>query len=105
MLVEFLRRLLPEHFDLEARGGYLADALAVAPQLSDRAEKLRQQHGVLARQIVELAEHAGSAGDEASEWEAIAQHVRQFAGALLRHEHAEGLLTQEAFTDDLGTSG
>ncbi len=43
-LLRKLEHLLPEHFEYEEAGGYLAEALAAAPRLTRRAQRLRGEH-------------------------------------------------------------
>ncbi len=97
-----LERLLPEHFEYEEAGGYLADALAAAPRLTRRAQRLRNQHGEFLTKLAELAERTREAGKSPGTWKSLARTVRKFTHELRHHEHQENTLVHDAFMDDLG---
>jgi DnaK suppressor protein len=104
VIVEDLASLLPEHFALEEKGGYMTDVLSAAPRFQRRVGSLKREHAVLARQMAELAEHARAA-EAPKEWEAVRGEASRFAEALLHHEREEGDLMRAAFADDLGSAG
>ena len=55
---EALEAHLKEHFAQEEEGGYLEQALAVAPRYSDEAKHLLKQHGLMTRQVAHAVETA-----------------------------------------------
>ena len=100
-LLRKLEHLLPEHFEYEEAGGYLAEALAAAPRLTRRAQRLHEEHSGFSAQLVALADRAREAGESPGSWEALATGIRKFTYELRRHELEENSLIQDAFTDDL----
>lgn len=104
VIVEDLASLLPEHFALEEKGGYMSDVLSAAPRFQRRIGNLRREHTILARQMAELAERARGA-ETPAEWESVREEAGRFAEALLDHEKEEGDLMRAAFADDLGSPG
>ena len=101
-LLRKLEHLLPEHFEYEEAGGYLAEALAVAPRLTRRAQRLRGEHSEFSAKLAALADRAREAGESPGSWTALAAGVRKFTYELRHHELEENSLIQDAFTDDIG---
>jgi iron-sulfur cluster repair protein YtfE (RIC family) len=101
-LLRKLEHLLPEHFEYEEAGGYLAEALAAAPRMTRRAQRLRREHDGFSAKLAALADRAREAGESPGCWKALAAGVRKFTYKLRRHELEENSLIQEAFTNDLG---
>jgi hypothetical protein len=104
-MLRLLRKLehrLPAHFEYEETGGYLAEALAVAPRLIRRAKRLRGEHSRFSEQLIILTSRAREAGETPGSWAAIATGVRKFTYALRQHDLEENQLIQDAFMDDLG---
>ncbi len=101
-LLRKLEHLLPEHFEYEEAGGYLAEALAVAPQLTRRAQRLRNEHSWFVTKLAALANRARDAGESPGSWKALAAGVRKFTYELRNHELKENSLVQDAFTYDTG---
>jgi RNA polymerase-binding transcription factor DksA len=107
----FARIMLPDlsheleaHFELEERGGYLADALAVAPRFSTKADLLQSEHRDLLSQIERLAERVCEAEAKAEEWMDIQRAFSELAEQLLHHERGENKILNAAFPDDLGSA-
>jgi iron-sulfur cluster repair protein YtfE (RIC family) len=101
-LLRELEHILPEHFEYEESGGYLAEALAVAPRLTRRAQRLRDEHSGFSAKLAALADRAREVGESPGSWKALATVVRRFTHELRRHELDENTLIRDAFTDDLG---
>jgi hypothetical protein len=104
-MLRILRELesqLSAHFEYEEAGGYLAEALAVAPRLTRRAQRLRGEHSWFSERLVALARRAREAGESRGSWAALATGVRRFTCTLRHHELEENQLIQDAFMDDLG---
>lgn len=97
-----LAMMLPEHFAHEEEGGYLRDALALAPQLSRRAETLEREHGELTRQLEGARAETRNAAASEALWRDAGHGVRSLVEALKAHEHAENELVRQALTEDLG---
>jgi len=101
-LLRELEHLLPEHFEYEESGGYLAEALAVAPRLTRRAQRLRDEHSGFSAKLAALAARAREVGELPGSWKALATAVKKFTYELRHHELEENTLINEAFMDDLG---
>lgn len=101
-LMADLERELGRHFRLEEQGGYLMDALEVAPRHARRAAQLERQHERFRKEATELLERARLASRSSREWQAIQQDFQDFADALLEHEQAENEIIADAFLGDQG---
>ena len=102
-LLRKLEQMLPEHFEFEEAGGYLAEALAPAPRLTRRAQRLRGEHSGFSAKLAALADRAREAGESPGSWKALAAGVRKFTYELRHHELEENSLIKDAFMDDLGS--
>lgn len=101
-----LRDQLAMHFSLEEAYGYFDDALTVAPHLSRRADRLREQHGELYSELCRLTDRA----EQVLYHEAPRSSVRSLAAAFSKfshrfgdHELQENDLILESLNEDLGT--
>jgi hypothetical protein len=101
-LLEDFRSKLQLHFAREMKGGYLSEALAVAPRLRRKAARLYEQHAPLAKLASEIPQRARTAGSSDREWRAVARRFSKLRSAFLKHEAGEDALVQEAFMDDIG---
>jgi iron-sulfur cluster repair protein YtfE (RIC family) len=104
LLAELGDRLV-KHFATEEDGGYFAEALAHAPQLVSKANRLLAQHPMMqsrAEQIVAETESLPPGGADAW-WEETSRRFRAFRDELLRHETRENALLQEAYSRDIGS--
>jgi len=97
-----LGRHLPVRFELEERGGYLAEALTAAPRFSRQATGLMQQHAVFNRRMDALVKETEQAAGTAHAWSTARDTFRTLALDLLTHEQAEADIVESAFLDDLG---
>lgn len=101
-LLADLGRHLPARFEIEERGGYLAEALAAAPRFSRQATRLMAQHAEFSRRMDALVKDTEHAGQTPSSWTTSRNAFRQLALDLLAHEQAEADIVESAFLDDLG---
>ena len=101
-LIAEAEQLLPAHFAFEEAGGYLSEALAVAPRLSRRAAALQRDHGKFAARFAKLATFARELRETDEGWDYLGVAIREFSRELRFHELEENQLVQEAFLDDLG---
>lgn len=107
-VVEYLERLrdqLALHFALEEAYGYFEEAVDVAPMLSGRADKLRQEHAELFQSVCGLLD----AGERLRYHESphgslreLAQDFLQFHRRLARHERLENELILDSLADETG---
>jgi hypothetical protein len=105
LMLGSLRDQLALHFALEEAYGYFDDPVFVAPQLSERAETLRDEHQVLYCQVCELADEVEKqyyAGRLASAASHIVQQFKAFDDVFRRHEDDENELILKAYEDDIG---
>jgi hypothetical protein len=86
------------HFEYEEHGGYLEEALALAPHFSNRAARLVSEHNQFLRMVREM--HDG-VGESAWEWEIVRDQFRTFAYRFLNHESEENRLVQDAMLRDI----
>jgi len=101
-LIAEVEQLLPAHFVSEEAGGYLSDALAIAPRLSKRAAVLQRDHRKFTARFAKLATFARELREVDESWEYLGVAIREFIRELRLHELEENRLVQEAFLDDLG---
>lgn len=101
MLHELAKEVL-EHFEHEETGGYFADAIDIAPRLSERAEELLGQHPCLAEQLAVMRRHADRAESNDRWWSELHRKFSEFSDCFRAHEAAENVLLLEAYNDDIG---
>lgn len=100
-----LRDQLALHFALEESFGYFDQPLNVAPELSDAADRLRNEHKQLYAEFSELVDHAENlfySGHvtQLSLW--VGSAFVDFDDRLRDHEERENALIYEAFDSDIG---
>lgn len=95
--VEAMRTHLRHHFAQEEEGGYLEQALAMAPRFSDEAQVLLAQHASMLKRIDEVAEVARGAVEDAELWPQLKLQVKDLLRNLIAHESAENRIVQQAF--------
>ncbi len=96
---------LVKHFATEEEGGYFSEALEHAPRLFERANALMAQHPLMLREAKALADLAPGGGDPAAIekwWAETRSRFLAFKAELMRHEHHENVVLQEAFHTDIG---
>lgn len=104
-LLSRLRDRLATHFALEEAFGYFEEAIAVAPQLSRRADDLRNEHRTLFLEVCDLVEEAErllyreTTSGAAKE---LANKFRSFHCALQEHEASENELILDSLDCDIG---
>lgn len=101
-LLADLQDELALHFSLEEGYGYFDDALAVAPELSSRAEALRNEHKNLYLEITRLAELAEATNTKTNGMGHVLARARAFLYQLQEHEYRENELIMRAYNDDFG---
>jgi hemerythrin len=84
------------HFDHEEKGGYLEDALALAPHFAMQASRLVNEHGEFLLMVREM-QHA-TANDE---WDALKTRFQDFSHRFEAHEASENRLVQDAMLRDI----
>lgn len=101
--IEALVVHLNEHFAQEEEGGYLEQALAVAPRFSDEAKDLLAQHGMMLQQIGETLQTAKRSVEDPAAWTALRTETRELLRNLVAHETAENKIVQQALNTGIET--
>ena len=102
--VQELRDLLAEHFQEEERDGYLASALAIAPQFTAQAADLCQEHPQFLDRLDNLIARVRDSEPPSDYWRTARDELKQLFADLRRHERSENAIVQNAFHDDVGTT-
>jgi len=95
-LLEDLEGHLRSHFEHEERGGYLEEALALAPHFANRAARLVGEHSQFLQMVREMHDATSDCG-----WEAVAGHFQDFTHRFVEHEADENRLVQDAMLRDI----
>jgi hypothetical protein len=104
-LLARLRDQLAMHFALEEAYGYFDDAVHVTPQLTDRALKLRDQHGDLFLRLGAIVEQAEQMlYDEQTDpsLASVARDFHRFRSQFQEHEARETDLIVEVVNQEIG---
>ena len=100
-----LRDQLALHFALEEAYGYFDEPLHVAPQLAEKAERLRMEHQELYVEfsdLVDRSERMFFAGQTAALAVWVGPRFLDFDASLRDHEDRENELIYDAFDSDIG---
>jgi hemerythrin len=103
-LLAELRCHLEHHFAQEEAGGYLEEALTLAPRFSAEAAELLRQHPQMLDKTVSVCKAADRAVNEPAVWAPLKRELTELIKALVAHESAENQIVQRAFNtgrDDL----
>ncbi len=102
--VEFekLKDELVHHFHEEDDGGFFEGIVDHAPRLSERIAALREEHVQLLEQLNELQAKADVPSASLEWWEDMEHSFHEFSCELMRHEHRENEILQEAYGVDIG---
>ncbi|MEQ8211517.1 MAG: hemerythrin domain-containing protein [Lacipirellulaceae bacterium] len=98
-----LHDLLELHFEIEERGGYLADLVKNEPRYEARVGTLLSEHRALLEQCEKLRLLVRSGVESPAFQTRIESDFHKFLSRFLAHEHAEHQLLQGAFSDDIGS--
>ena len=94
---EAMRVHLHHHFAQEEEGGYLEQALAMAPRFNDEAQVLLGQHATMLQLIDRVVEATKGALEDAELWPQLRLQVKDLLRKLTAHEAAENRIVQQAF--------
>jgi len=97
-----LEAVLVDHFALEEKGKYLASASAIAPRLSETANRLLRQHSELLDQLRSIIAQAMDASRPEAAGTTLDKEIQRFTHHLGNHDTAENQLIQAAYFDDHG---
>jgi len=102
--IEELRGLLAEHFEEEERDGYLASALAIAPQYATQADDLAHEHVQFLERLDGLVGRLREAAPASEYWRNAREELNQLLADLRQHEHRENAIVQTAFGSDVAAT-
>jgi hypothetical protein len=102
MRLNSLRNELRAHFENEEAGGYLAAALAAAPEFAREAKELQAQHPQLLSALDQFIAQLQNNHPSVRTWDEARQRLEDFLLRLRDHEAAENTIVQAAFDNDLG---
>ncbi|MBX9791745.1 MAG: hemerythrin domain-containing protein [Pirellulales bacterium] len=101
-LTELLTELndqIQRHFAQEEVGGYMEEALSLAPRFSGQAQALLKQHAELSQAVRELQARAKA---EVLAWNSLHADLLTLLKKLKAHEAGENRIIEAAFNEDLG---
>lgn len=101
LLREFLNALIV-HFDYEEDDGFFDEIAFHAPRLAGLAGKLCNEHREMLRDAAKLCRFAAAGSPSMPWWRELSLRCREFSKRLMRHEHEEHKLLQEARQSDIG---
>jgi iron-sulfur cluster repair protein YtfE (RIC family) len=102
LLREFLSALIV-HFDHEEENeGLFAEVAAHAPRLAGQAGKLSSEHRQLLHEVDELCRFASAGSPSMPWWRELRCRCHELTKRLMRHEHEENKLLQDAHQLDIG---
>lgn len=100
LLREFLHTLLVHFSNEEDAEGFFHEVTARAPQLTDQAGELCIEHKQLLHEADELCRFAAAGSPSMPWWRELNSRCHDFTKRLMRHEHDENKLLQEAHQID-----
>jgi iron-sulfur cluster repair protein YtfE (RIC family) len=103
LLREFLNALLV-HFSNEENDGFFDDVTAYSPRLAGRAGMLCGEHKQMLSEADELRRFAAAGSPSMPWWRELSSRCHEFSKRLMRHEHKENELLQEAYQTDIGAN-
>jgi hypothetical protein len=92
---------LEHHFAQEEAGGYLEEALTIAPRFSAEAAELLRQHPRMLETTRQVRGTAGRAAVEPAVWPHLRRELQELIKGLMAHEFAENKIIQQAFNTGL----
>lgn len=102
-MLDSLLGFLRAHFQHEDEGGFFDQITEQSPRLSDRAEKVRDEHATLLSDFQTLRALAAQGETDDAWWSRLDSEFHRISKELMHHEHREEDLLQESFNDDVGT--
>jgi hypothetical protein len=88
---------LDHHFAQEENGGYLEEALTLAPRFTSQAAELLRQHPAILEKVGVLRKTANLSLRQSDAWMRLRSEVTDLIRDLIAHERAENQIVQQAF--------
>lgn len=101
-ILDALLRILPREFRSKEAEGYLADVLDEYPSWDRQVEQLREQHGLLFRQLQELRNEAQRLGSRERIPLRCRRRANEWIGLLIEHNRQESEMLQIAVNLEVG---
>jgi hypothetical protein len=102
LLREFLHAIMFHFSNEEVEEGLFAQVSAHAPRLAGKAAALAVEHRQLLRDVDELCRFATAGSPSMPWWRELNSRCHDVTKRLMRHEHDENMLLQEAHQTDIG---
>jgi iron-sulfur cluster repair protein YtfE (RIC family) len=103
LLREFMTALIVHFSSEEDEEGFFAEVMKWAPRLSGQADQLYVEHRQLLHDAEELCRFASAGSPSMPWWRELQSRTHEFCRRLMKHEHDENKLLQEAHQRDIGT--
>jgi hypothetical protein len=103
LLRDFMLALIIHFTNEELDEGFFAEISAHAPRLAGKAGELCVEHETLLRDVDELCRFAAAGSPSMPWWRELNTRCHELTKRLMRHEHEENRLLQEAHQTDIGT--
>ena len=102
--IQLLFKHVAAHFEEEEEeaNGFFDQLVERAPQIADRVEQLRSEHGKMLVEMGRLS-HLVSESAASDWWTRLQTEIHDFSKSLMHHENSENELLQKVYDDDLGT--
>jgi len=100
-LLAALHTHLEHHFAQEEDGGYLEEALNLAPRFGSEAAELLRQHPRMLEKSCQVRTTADRAAIEPAAWPQLKRELSELIKGLMAHEGAENKIVQQAFNTGL----
>jgi iron-sulfur cluster repair protein YtfE (RIC family) len=102
LLREFITALIVHFSSEEEEEGFFAEIMKWAPRLSGQADQLCVEHRQLLHDAEELCRFANAGSPSMPWWRELQSRTHEFCRRLMKHEHDENKLLQEAHQTDIG---
>lgn len=104
--LEGLGQAFEDHVtETEASGGLYDEMRQIAPHLSAKAHRLREEHPPIAAALVAAGGLLGGSIVDESEVDAVRDELQRLMGRIVRHRQHGADLVWEAYAVDIGDAG
>jgi hypothetical protein len=104
--LEALANAFEDHVtETEAPGGLYEEMWEMAPHLSGKAHRLREEHPPIAASLVDAGAVLGGSLTADAEIDAVRDELQRLMGRIVRHRQHGADLVWEAYAIDIGAAG